>query len=136
MDYAIDLNENQIDAIEKYLNSALIKIGVKNVLMIDLAGNTLMTLDNGHSDYDLYSLAALAAGNFGTVSEIAKLIGEDDFSALFHKGENTSIHFSRINKDILLITIFGTEISLGFVRLKVADAVAKIQSLINPATGE
>ena len=130
MDYTIDLDENQIDTIENVLNAVLIGAGIKNVLLIDLAGNTLITLDDGNSSYDLYSLAALAAGNFGTVSEIAKIIGEEDFSALFHKGEKTSIHFSRVNKDMLLITIFGTETSLGFVRLKVADAVAKVKSLI------
>ena len=130
MDYTTDLTENQIETIENILRSSLIRSGVKNVLLIDLAGNTLITLDDDKTRYDQQSLAALAAGNFGTVSEIAGIIGETEFSSLFHKGENTSIHFSRVTQDLLLMTIFGKNLSLGFVRLKVADAVEKIQLLI------
>ena len=130
MDYTIELNEKQIDSMEKILNKELIAIGVQNVLLIDFAGNILIDLNDGKSTYDLYSLAALAAGNFGAVSEIAKIIGESDFSLLFHKGEKESIHFSKVTDDLLLVTIFGKDISLGFVRLKVSEVVDKIQSLI------
>jgi predicted regulator of Ras-like GTPase activity (Roadblock/LC7/MglB family) len=61
---------------------------------------------------------------------MANIIGEDEFSLLFHKGETDSIHFSKIGKDLLLITIFGKEVSLGFLRLKVTEANNRIQSLI------
>ena len=131
MDYMVELDEKQIDSMEKVLKKALMNIGVKNVLIIDLAGNILISLDDGKSKFDVYSLAALAAGNFGAVSEIAKIIGETDFSLLFHKGEKDSIHFTKVSENLLLLTIFGKDISLGFVRLKVADAVDKIQSLIH-----
>ena len=130
MDYTVELDEKQIDSMEKILKKALIDIGVKNVLIIDLAGNILISLNDGKSKFDVYSLAALAAGNFGAVSEIAKIIGETDFSLLFHKGEKDSIHFTKVSENLLLLTIFGKDTSLGFVRLKVADAADKIQSLI------
>lgn len=131
MDYMVELDEKQIDSMEKIVRKALMDIGVKNVLIIDLAGNILISLHDGRSKFDMYSLAALAAGNFAAVSEIAKLIGETDFSLLFHKGEKDSIHFTKVSENLLLLTIFGKDISLGFVRLKVADAVDKIQSLIH-----
>lgn len=115
---------------ERILNRSLVEIGVSCVLMIDLAGNILINLDNGTSQYDVYSLAALAAGNFGAVSEIAKIIGENDFSLLFHKGEKKSVHFSKIADDLLLIVIFGKDVSLGFVRLKISEAADGIHSLI------
>ncbi|MFC1798678.1 roadblock/LC7 domain-containing protein [Thermodesulfobacteriota bacterium] len=130
MDYTVELNEKQIDSIEQILNQSLVDIGVDCVLLIDLAGNILISLDNGSSQFDVYSLAALAAGNFGAVSEIAKIIGENDFSLLFHKGENESVHFSKVSDDLLLIVIFGKDVSLGFVRLKVSEAVDGIDTLI------
>jgi len=132
MDFTVQLDEKQFEAIEAALSADLLKLGVTAVLLIDLAGNILVKLDNGRNDLDNYSLAALAAGNFGAVSEMAKLIGEEEFSLLFHKGQKESIHFSRVNQDLLLIVIFGKDVSLGFLRLKVAEAIGKLQELIRP----
>jgi len=130
MNFTVELDEKQFEAMERLLAQHLIDVGVRNLLLIDLAGNILISLSDGKTQLDVYSLAALAAGNFGAVSEIAKLIGETDFSLLFHKGEKDSIHFSRVSDELLLITVFGKEVSLGFVRLKVAEAIEKLRTLL------
>ena len=121
---------NILDLIERILVEELINLGVGSVLLIDMAGNVIINLDDGKTKYDVYALAALAAGNFGAVSEMAKIIGEKEFSLLFHKGEKESIHFSKVGEGQLLITVFGKDVTLGFLRLKVAEAVEKIQGLI------
>ena len=72
------------------------------------------------------ALAALAAANFGATAQIAKLIGEDDFSLLFHKGKRDSIHFSKVGDKFILITVFGDDVSLGLVRLRVAEVAKTI----------
>lgn len=130
MDCTVEFSKNQFEQIEKILMEELVQLGVQCVILLDLAGNILVSLDDGKINHDIYSLAALAAGNFGAVNAMAKIIGEDDFSLLFHKGEKESINFSKVTDELLLLTIFGKEISLGFLRLKVAEAIRKIQSLI------
>ena len=130
MEYS--LGQEELDVIEEVLQEDLIDLGVNCVFLIDMAGNVIANLDNGQMEHDIYSLAALAAGNFGAVSEMAKIIGEDEFSLLFHKGEKESIHFSKVMADFLLVTIFGKETSLGFLRLKVAEAVGKIRKILEP----
>ncbi len=130
MEYS--LGQEELEVIEEVLQEDLIDLGVNCVFLIDMAGNVIANLDNGQMEHDIYSLAALAAGNFGAVSEMAKIIGEDEFSLLFHKGEKESIHFSKVMADFLLVTIFGKETSLGFLRLKVAEAVGKIKKLLEP----
>lgn len=130
MEYS--LGQEELDVIEEVLQEDLIDLGVTCVFLIDMAGNVIANLDNGQMEHDIYSLAALAAGNFGAVSEMAKIIGEDEFSLLFHKGEKESIHFSKVMADFLLVTIFGKETSLGFLRLKVAEAVGKIKKILEP----
>lgn len=130
MEYS--LGQEELDVIEEVLQEDLIDLGVNCVFLIDMAGNVIANLDNGQMEHDIYSLAALAAGNFGAVSEMAKIIGEDEFSLLFHKGEKESIHFSKVMADFLLVTIFGKETSLGFLRLKVAEAVGKIRKVLEP----
>jgi len=111
-------------------------LGVHCVFLIDMAGNIIANHDNGESSHDIYSLAALAAGNFGAVTAMAKIIGEGEFSLLFHKGVKENIHFSKILSDYLLITIFGNDISLGFLRLKVADAVEKTNKILGSFDAE
>ena len=128
MEYS--LGREQLDGIEEVLQQDLIELGVNCVFLIDMAGNVIANLDDGEVKHDIYSLAALAAGNFGAVSEMAKIIGEDEFSLLFHKGEKESIHFSKVMTEFLLVTIFGKEISLGFLRLKVAEAIGKIKKIL------
>ena len=127
-------NKEQINGIDKILKEDLIEEGVHSVVLIDMAGNIISDLDNGKKKHDVYSLAALAAGNFGAVSTMAKMIGEEDFSLLFHKGEEESIHFSKVMEDFLLITIFGSDMSLGFMRLKVNESIGKITKILESSS--
>jgi predicted regulator of Ras-like GTPase activity (Roadblock/LC7/MglB family) len=130
MDFTIEFDKQQIESIENILQEELIDLGVQSVILMDLAGNVIVNLENGDSSHDVYSLAALAAGNYGAVSAMANIIGEQEFSLLFHKGEEESIHFSKVVDDLLLLTIFNKNVSLGFLRLKVAEAIKRIQVLI------
>lgn len=125
--------QKQLDKIEDILQNDLVASGVSCVLLINMAGNIIAKSDNGKSIHDEYSLAALAAGNFGAVDAMAKIVGESEFSLLFHKGKNESLHFSKVGDEFLLITIFGQEISLGFLRLQVSQAIGKIESICKDA---
>ena len=124
------LEQKQLEEIELVLNKNLIELGVRSVILIDMAGNIVVDQNNGDSDHDIYSLAALAAGNYGAMNAMANIVGEDEFSLLFHKGEKSNIHFSKVLSDYLLVTIFDKEVSLGFLRLKVAEVVAKIGEIL------
>lgn len=128
MEYA--LNQSQFEAIENIIRQDFIELGVHCTCLIDMTGNIVVNLDDGKTSFDMYSLAALAAGNFGAVSAMANMVGEQEFSLLFHKGKTESIHFSRVTDEFLLITIFGKETSLGFLRLKVAEAVRKFEKIL------
>jgi len=109
------------------IENTLIKAGVNTVLLIDEAGNIVVACGHKTDNLDTISLAALAAANFGATSQIAKLIGEDDFALLFHKGEKDSIHVARIGTDLILVTIFGDNVSLGLIRLRVAQLAKSIE---------
>ncbi len=130
MNYGI-LSQEQLEQIDVVLNEKLISLGVGCAIIIDMAGNIITAKDNGENKYDVYSFAALAAGNFATVDAMAKLVGEEEFSLLFHKGQDSNIHFAKIDDELLLISMFGKEISLGFLRLNVVDAIEKIRVIWN-----
>lgn len=130
------LESKQLEAIEDLLQHDLIDMGVTCVILIDMAGNIIANLDSGDRKHDIYSLAALAAGNFGAVSAMAKIIGEEEFSLLFHKGKKENIHFSRVAEDFLMVSIFGNDVSLGFLRLKVAETIKAIRSILEELSGQ
>lgn len=124
------LSQEQLDTIDEILRNEIFNLRICCVLLIDMAGNVISNINDGKIEHDVHSLAALAAGNFGAVSMMAKMIGEDEFSLLFHKGEKENIHFSKVLDDFLLITIFGKDLSLGFLRLKVGEAVEKVERIL------
>ena len=120
MNYSV-LSEKQLNRIDTILKKKLISAGVKTALLIDMAGNTVSKQDDGTSNFDTVAFAALAAGNFAAVEAMAKMVGESEFSLLFHRGETACIHFSKVNERFLLITMFHKNISLGIIRLKVTE---------------
>lgn len=124
-------NQSQLDAIDDLIKTNLIASGLDHVMFIDLAGNAIAKHDNGKSDLDSTAFAALAAGNFAAVDAMAQLVGETEFSLLFHKGEKSSIHFSKVTDDTLLITMFDKDASLGLIRLKVAQTIDGIKSVLS-----
>ena len=124
-------NQKQLDAIDNVIQDNLIAAGLDNVIFVDMAGNTIAKHDNGKSHLDSTAFAALAAGNFAAVDAMAKLVGETEFSLLFHKDEKSSIHFSKVDDETLLITMFSKDISLGLVRLKVAETIKRINTILS-----
>lgn len=110
------------------IDRELIKNGVEHVLLIDTAG-TLIVEKGNYPLVDVLPLAALSAANFGATAEIARLVGEEDFTLLFHKGEKYNIHFSKIGDQFILVILFDKNVSLGLIRYKtgrIADELLNI----------
>lgn len=121
-------DQEQLEKTEAILDQDLVANGIRIALVVDMAGHIVANCRHDDCNHDVYSLAALAAGNFGAVNAMAKIVGEDEFSLLFHKGQDENLHFSKINEELLLITTFGNEVSLGFLRLKIAEAIERIRA--------
>lgn len=88
------------------------------IFLVDRDGQLIASCGE-RSDLDTTSLASLTAGNIAATGGMAKLIGEKEFSILFHEGEKDNIHISVIAKRVILVIIFDHRSSLGLVRLRV-----------------
>src|SRR6187401_1723053 len=78
---------------------------------------------------DATSLASLTAGNVAATDGLAKLIGEKEFSILFHEGERDNIHISIVAQRVILVVIFDERSSLGLVRLRVKKASQELNDV-------
>jgi predicted regulator of Ras-like GTPase activity (Roadblock/LC7/MglB family) len=90
----------------------------KIVFLVDKNGQLIASV-GATQDLDTTSLASLTAGNIAATGGLAKLIGEKEFSILFHEGERDNLHISLIGGRVILVVIFDNRSSLGLVRLRV-----------------
>ena len=98
----------------------------KIVFLVDKNGQQIAV----HGDMrgvDATSLASLTAGKVAATDGLAKLIGEKEFSILFHEGEKDNIHISLVAQRVILVVIFDEKSSLGLVRLRVKKASQELE---------
>ena len=98
------------------------------VLLIDRGGHEIASEGKGLGT-DHTALAALAAANLAATQELARLVGETEFSIIFHQGRCRSIHVSDVAKRFSLVVVFDDSISLGMVRWKVKRAAASLEEI-------
>ena len=98
----------------------------KIVFLVDKNGQQIAS-HGDMRDVDATSLASLTAGNVAATDGLAKLIGEKEFSILFHEGERDNIHISLVAQRVILVVIFDDRSSLGLVRLRVKKASQELE---------
>ncbi len=110
-----------IEKLSREANAKVVFLVDKNGQLIAATGQT-----NG---LDTTSLASLTAGNIAATGGLAKLIGEKEFSILFHEGERDNIHISLVGSRVILVVIFDLRSSLGLVRLRVKKVVEELATI-------
>ncbi len=116
-------------AINNVLDDLLASSRARNVLLIDRTGQ-LITQCGPEVDFDLTSFASLCAADFEANYQIARLIGEKDFSTLYHQGARDSMYLGKIKRGVVLVVIFRKDTTLGLVRLRVKRAVEELDAII------
>ena len=100
------------------------------VFLVDKNGQQIATAGDAEN-IDTTSLASLTAGNVAATDGLAKLIGEREFSILFHEGEKDNIHISIVASRVILVVIFDNRSSLGLVRLRVKKASDELKGIFD-----
>ncbi len=118
---------NQIKTILGKLRS---DANAKLVFLVDKNGQQIAAHGN-IDNLDTTSLASLTAGNVAATDALAKLIGEKEFSVLFHEGERDNIHISIVGLRVILVVIFDERSSLGLVRLRVKKAAVDLNGVFD-----
>jgi predicted regulator of Ras-like GTPase activity (Roadblock/LC7/MglB family) len=103
--------------IDKLLREANAKV----IFLVDKNGQLISGVGEVER-FDTTSLASLTAGNIAATGGLAKLIGEKEFSILFHEGEKDNLHISIVGGRVILVVLFDSRSSLGLVRLRVKKA--------------
>ena len=110
--------------IEKLLREANAKV----IFLVDKNGQLISGVGETER-FDTTSLASLTAGNIAATGGLAKLIGEKEFSILFHEGEKDNLHISIVAGRVILVVLFDARSSLGLVRLRVKKASEELAAI-------
>lgn len=113
--------EEEFKQIQEIISRLQVESASKVVFLVDKNGQQIAASGDLRS-IDATSLASLTAGNVAATDGLAKLIGEKEFSLLFHEGEKDNLHISIVGKRGILVVIFDTSSSLALVRLRVKRA--------------
>jgi predicted regulator of Ras-like GTPase activity (Roadblock/LC7/MglB family) len=123
------LREKEYLALQASLKKLLANSYAKVVFLVDKNGS-LIASAGATGDFDTTSLASLTAGNIAATGGLASLIGEKEFSILFHEGERDNMHISVVANRIILVVIFDRRSSVGLVRLRVRRTATELERIL------
>jgi len=123
------IHEGDATKINAVLTTFLGESGATEALLIDRSGQ-LLAATGANRALDTASISALAAGAFSSTGALAQLLGETEFTVLFHQGNKESMHVSTVDDHAILLAIFGEKTTVGMVRLFAKEAATAIGQIL------
>ncbi len=121
-----------IEQVDRILAEFLRRAGARTAILVDKDGH-LITRAGENGSFDPDTISALVANAFAATREMAKLLGEREFSALFHQGAHDNIQLALVGDRAILTVLFDDSTTLGMVRLYVTEAVKRLSDLFDRA---
>jgi predicted regulator of Ras-like GTPase activity (Roadblock/LC7/MglB family) len=119
------LEQPALDHLHAAMVTMLRESDAKCAVLVDQDGQCI-TKKGFTQHLDTDALAALVAGSFASTRAMAHLVGENEFTVLFHQGEKDSIHNVLVDDDTILSVIFDDRTTIGMVRLYSKAAAKEI----------
>jgi len=122
--------EEEFQEINVVIERLLQEANAKVIFLVDKNGQLISGVGDTER-FDTTSLASLTVGNIAATGGLAKLIGEKEFSILFHEGEKDNLHISIVGGRVILVVLFDSRSSLGLVRLRVKKSSDELSAIFD-----
>ena len=122
--------KEDIQQIDSTLREFLSRSKSQAALLVDKDGHLIT--QEGSADMtetDVDTISALVAGCFAATREMARILGEEEFTALFHQGRKDNLQLTLVGQRTILAVLFDDSTTIGMVRLYAAEAARKLTSL-------
>lgn len=130
---AFVLDEKQYGQLKKFLDDFLDNSDASAVLLCDRGGNIIV--DSGESVTDSVDLiSALVAGAFAATQELAAVLGEEEFTAIFHQGRKNNIFISAVGDEVLFLALFSDNTNIGLVKMHALTTCRRVGGVIREST--
>jgi predicted regulator of Ras-like GTPase activity (Roadblock/LC7/MglB family) len=121
--------------VNRLLREFLKLSNAKCAMLVDKEGH-MVTRQGVTRDLDMDTISALVAGSFAATKEMARLLGEEEFSVLFHQGKTDNIQLSLVGDRTLLTIIFDEQTTVGMVRLYAAETAKRLVEMFEKHEAE
>ena len=125
-------DEEDLAALTRSVDRFLAETGARSALLADRSGQLVATMGEPLS-FDPTVFATLTAADFSANDQLARLIGETDFTTLFHQGEKESMYVADVARRLILVTLFDNTTPIGLVRLKIKPVVEELTAHLDRA---
>ncbi len=126
---ALVVTKEDIDSINELLSQYLADSQAKDIVLLNKSGE-LLAKSGAVTQESAIAVSALAAGVFSATNELAKLLGEREFTLTFHQGTETNIHISLVDPLVLLAVIFDNKAPIGAIRFWAKKISASIKPVL------
>ncbi len=123
------LTIEDVATLDSLLGDFLQKAEARLTIVIDRGGNVISQFGDVNAT-DVTIMAALAAGAFAATRELARRIGEVEFTALFHQGNGNHMFMNSVDDETIMITVFSSRTTLGLVRFYSGQTAQKVGALM------
>jgi predicted regulator of Ras-like GTPase activity (Roadblock/LC7/MglB family) len=120
--------EEDAQRLQAILSRFLHDASARTALIVDRTGQLVATVGEAPV-FDPTAFASLTAADFSANDQLARMLGEPEFGALFHQGERESMYLADIARRVILVVLFDTRTTLGLVKLRVKQAVGELNVL-------
>ena len=117
-------------ALRRGMERLLQESGAHCALLVDRGGQLLVQAGERPS-FDATTFATLTAADFSANDQLARLLGETDFSSLFHQGDRGSMLVADIARRAILVILFDSRTTLGLVRLRMRPTVGELARIVD-----
>lgn len=126
--------EDDARRIDGILNGFLRESSARTALIVDRTGQMVATVGEAPA-FDPTAFASLTAADFSANDQLARMLGEPEFGALFHQGERESMYLADIARRVILVVLFDNRTTLGLVKLRVRAAVDELNQVFSEMFG-
>lgn len=119
---------DDVDRINRILEEFLKLSGAKQNILIDKEGHPVTQVGQSAA-FNIDTVSALVAASFAATREMARLLGEDEFTILSHQGKKDHIQLTLIADRCILTTMFDDKTTIGMVRLYAQEAAKKLNAV-------
>jgi predicted regulator of Ras-like GTPase activity (Roadblock/LC7/MglB family) len=121
--------EDDVGAIGRALQRCVDDCNARSGLLVERSGQ-LVTSVGDPLRFDPAAFAVLTAADFSANDELARLMGETEFTSLVHQGERDSMYLVDIGRRVILVILYDSRTTLGLVRLGARRSVDQLTALV------